>query len=63
MSIFANRVLTVLGQFNGRLSTFVEAVKSTAPDSARLPRKALDGLLQIADRARTGADAICAPSR
>src|SRR5688572_2251152 len=58
MSPFADRVFAVLAQFTGRLSTFVEAVRSTTPDPPRLPRKALDELLQSADRARAAADAI-----
>jgi len=57
MSTFTDRAFTVLGQFNARLSTFVEAVKGTAP-TTQLPRAALDELLAIATRARTASDAI-----
>ena len=39
----SDRVFNDLGQFNGRLSSFVESVKTTAPDS-RLSKKALDEL-------------------
>ena len=53
----SDRVFNELGQFNGRLSSFVEGVKTTAPDS-RLSKKSLDELLQMADRARAAADAI-----
>jgi ElaB/YqjD/DUF883 family membrane-anchored ribosome-binding protein len=58
MSTFADRVLSTLGQFNGRLSAFVEQVGSTPPDPPRLPRKALDELLAIAARGRAASDAI-----
>jgi ElaB/YqjD/DUF883 family membrane-anchored ribosome-binding protein len=58
MSSFSDRVFNTLGQFNGRLSAFVEAVANTAPDPPRLPSKTLKELLDIAARARTGADAI-----
>src|SRR5690349_15435940 len=57
MPTISDRVFNQLGQFNGRLSAFVEGVKTTPPD-ARLPRKSLDELLQVADRARAAADAI-----
>ena len=57
MPNISDRVFTELGQFNGRLSSFVENVKTTTPDS-RLPRKSLDELLQMAERARAAADAI-----
>jgi hypothetical protein len=57
MPTISDRVFTQLVQFNGRLSAFVEAVKTTPPDT-RLPRKSLDELLQMAERARTAADAI-----
>src|SRR6187397_3322539 len=53
----SDRVFNELGQFNGRLSSFVESVKTTTPDS-RLSKKGLDELLQMADRARAAADAI-----
>src|SRR6185503_13534836 len=58
MSSFSDRVFNTLGQFNGRLSAFVAAVTNTVPDPPRLPSKTLKELLEIADRARTGADAI-----
>ena len=58
MSAISDRVFTVLGQFNAHLSVFVEAVTSTPPDPPRLPRAALKELLEIADRARTAAEAI-----
>ena len=58
MSTISDRVFNALGQFNGRLSAFVQAVTSTAPDPTRLPAKTLKELLEIADRARSGADAI-----
>ncbi|HTM34321.1 MAG TPA: hypothetical protein VL263_23590 [Vicinamibacterales bacterium] len=58
MSTFSDRVFSSLAQFNGRLSAFVEAVKTTPPDPPRLPAKALKDLLDIADRARTASDAI-----
>jgi ElaB/YqjD/DUF883 family membrane-anchored ribosome-binding protein len=58
MSTFAGRAFTALGQFNGRLSAFVEAVKNTPPDPPRLPARTLKELLDIAERARAAADAI-----
>jgi ElaB/YqjD/DUF883 family membrane-anchored ribosome-binding protein len=57
MSNFTDRAFSVLGQFNARLSAFVEAVKGTTP-TPQLPRAALDELLDIAARARTASDAI-----
>ena len=58
MSTITDRVFNALGQFNGRLSAFVQAVTSTTPDPPRLPAKTLKELSEIAARARTGADAI-----
>lgn len=58
MSAFSDRALAALALFNGRLSAYVEQVTSTVPDPPRLPRKALNELLTIADRARSAADAI-----
>jgi hypothetical protein len=58
MSTFSDRVFTVLAQFNGRLSAFVEQVKGTAADPPRLSRATLDELLEIAARARAASDAI-----
>src|SRR5262245_36575875 len=57
MSIFTDRAFNAIGRFNARLSAFVEAVKNTVPDT-RLPKAALDELLEIAARARTASDAI-----
>ena len=57
MPNISDRVFNELGQFNGRLSSFVESVKTRTPDS-RLPRKPLDELQQMAERARAAADAI-----
>jgi hypothetical protein len=58
MSAISDRVFTVLGQFSGHLSVFVQAVTSTAPDPPRLPKKELNELLDVADRARLAAEAI-----
>lgn len=58
MSTYTDRAFTALAQFNGRLSTFVEAVHTTVPDPVRLPPQTLKDLLQSATRARTGSDAI-----
>src|SRR5262245_1160637 len=58
MSTFSDRVFTVLANLNGRLSAFALLVESTPPDPPRLPRKALDELLDAAARARRAADAI-----
>jgi ElaB/YqjD/DUF883 family membrane-anchored ribosome-binding protein len=58
MSTITDRVFNALGQFNGRLSAFVQAVTSTTPDPPRLPAKTLKELSEIAARARTGTDAI-----
>jgi hypothetical protein len=58
MTTFADRSFLALAQFNGRLSVFVDQVSATTPDPPRLPRKTLDDLLKIAERARTGSDAI-----
>ncbi len=57
MSTFASRVFVALGEFNGRLTTFAGKVQAT-PASPKLPRKALDELLEIAERARKASDAI-----
>lgn len=57
MSTFASRVFVALGHFNGRLATFVDDVKRTPPDS-KLPRKALDELLEIGERLARASDAI-----
>jgi hypothetical protein len=58
MSTFIARAFQTLGQFNGRLTGFVQAVTSTAPDPPRLSRATLDELLAIAARARAASDAI-----
>jgi hypothetical protein len=58
MSTFTERAFSALAQFNGQLSVFIEAVKNTPPDPPRVPAKTLKALLEIADRARVGADAI-----
>jgi ElaB/YqjD/DUF883 family membrane-anchored ribosome-binding protein len=58
MSLSFDRVFTVLAQFGGHLSVFVEAVASTAPDPPRLPKKELNELRDTAERARVAAEAI-----
>jgi hypothetical protein len=58
MLTLTDRVFSALAHFNGRLSAIVVAVMATPADPSRLPRKTLDDLLKIADRARTAADAI-----
>jgi hypothetical protein len=58
MPTFPDRVFAALGQFNGHLSTFEQAVQAAPPDPRRLPRKSRDSLLATAGRARAASDAI-----
>ena len=58
MSTFASRVFVALGEFNGHLATLTDRVKATPPNPPSLPRKALDELLEIGERARKASDAI-----
>ena len=57
MSTFSDRVFTALAQFNGRLTAFVGRMASANTDP-RLPAKTAKDLTQMAQRARSGADAI-----
>jgi hypothetical protein len=58
MSTFTDRAFAALGQFNGRLSAFVQQVESTPPAPPRLPRKSLDELRAMGARASSASDAI-----
>ena len=58
MPAYSDRAFNALAQFNGRLSAFMESLKTTRADAARLPQKMLDDLTKIAQRARSAADAI-----
>jgi hypothetical protein len=57
MSTFSDRVFAALSQFNGRLTAFVGRVAAAKTDP-RLPAKTAKDLTQMAERARSGADAI-----
>lgn len=58
MASFSDRVFIALAQFNGRLTSFTDLVKTKTADPPRLPKKTLDDLLAIAARARDASDAI-----
>jgi len=58
MASYGDRVYAALGRFQGCLIEFTDLVGKRPADPPRLPRKELDGLLALADRARAAADAI-----
>src|SRR6185436_19935525 len=58
MSTMTDRAFNAVAQFTGRLSALVEAVRSTPPNQPGITAKALKELLDIAERARTAAEAI-----
>ena len=58
MSSYGDRVYAALGRFQGSLTEFTDLVGRHPADPPRLPRKELDGLLELAARARAAADAI-----
>ena len=58
MSTYSDRAFSALAQFNGRLSTFTEALKATRPDPAAVSAKTIEELTKTATRARNASDAI-----
>ena len=58
MSQFADRAFAALARFSGHLTRFTDKVGATTPDPPRLPREALDDLLEIGAKARAASDAI-----
>lgn len=58
MPSYGERVFEALGRFQGSLTEFTDLVRKRPADPPRLPRKELDALVKISDRARAACDAI-----